>query len=526
MPIFESLEMRPGELPPPVVSRATTERWFPALTVGQTAAFAVVALAWLLQGLVPLSAGSLWAQVGAGRALAAQAISGGANALLTAARGVGPGWLGDLKLYAAWAVAGDEGLVLLPTTLVTLATGGLLFALRSRGADWGLAASLAGAGMLCAALATPAGTASFGLLGLAALAWVLADAERRPGMRWLLPPLFLVWANLDASFLFGLAWLAAWASGRCFRAETVVDQANTDGLPWAGGSITHHEAAPARRSSVVAANLFILSLSVAACIVQPLGARGVLVAWQTLNEQGQSLSLSTAASWGFAISLVAGAFLLRHSKRRVSMGEALACGMAGLAALANAAWLPLWAVVWVWATAPHWKSLAVAGNEQRGEASATKTSIALAAVFLAIMWSPPSRFALGAPARPVGEVMSPATPLALAAEIEERSLQGAAFFSPRWADYLSFRSGGRLTPLVNSLVPHDQGVWRDALGISAANHGWLEIADHYRLRYLLVGRADSPELAGAVQREKRCRVLYQDQQGLLVELLPAAAKGL
>ena len=170
MPIFESLEMRPGELPPPVVSRAATERWFPALTVGQTSSFGVVSLAWLLQGLAPLSVGPLWAQVGAGRALAAQAISGGSNALWAAARSVGPGWLGDLKLYAAWAVAGDEGLVLLQTTLVTLATGALLFALRSRGAGWGLAASLAGAGMFCATRAAPAGTAYFGLLGLATLA--------------------------------------------------------------------------------------------------------------------------------------------------------------------------------------------------------------------------------------------------------------------------------------------------------------------------------------------------------------------
>jgi len=521
MPIFESLEMRPGELPPPVVSRATAERWFPALTVGQAAAFVVVALAWLLQGLSPLSVGPLWAQVGAGRALAAQALSGGSNALLAAARSVGPGWLGDLKLYAAWAVAGDEGLVLLQTALVTLATGGLLFALRSRGAGWGLAASLAGAGMLCASLATPAGTAHFGLLGLAALAWLLAAAERRPGVRWLLPPLFLVWANLDASVLLGIAWLAAQTIGCCVRASRTTDPANTDALPWAGGSITSHDTPPARHPDQLAANLLILSLSVAACIVQPLGVRGILVAWRTLNEQGQGLSLNTAAGWGFAISLLAGAFLLRQSERHVSRGEALACGVAGFAALASAAWLPLWAVVWAWATAPHWKSLAVAGHEPRGEASATKTSIALAAVFLAIMWSPPSRFALGAPARPVGEVMSPAAPLALPAEIEERSLQGAAFFSPRWADYLSFRSGGRLTPLVNSLVPHDQGVWRDALGISAANHGWLEIADHYQLRYLLVSRAESPELAGAAQREKRCRVLYQDQQGLLVELLPA-----
>jgi hypothetical protein len=230
-------------------------------------------------------------------------------------------------------------------------------------------------------------------------------------------------------------------------------------------------------------------------------------------------------SWGggwFLLSLASVAVLLRISPRRISASEALAAAAATVAALGSAACLPLWAVVWAWATAAHWTAVCRAGrrDERLPEAGGVKALIALAAVFVAIMWSPPGHFLLTGQPRLVGQIMAPGTPLALAAEIEERRPSGAAYLSPPWADYLAWR-GRRLIPLANGLVPSGRGVWRDAAAIGAANQGWLEIADHYRLRYLVASRQATPELAAAVQREKRCRVLYQDQQGLLVELLPA-----
>lgn len=522
MRLFDSLEMKPGELPPAVVSHAAAAKWFPSLSTGQAAAVVLVALVWLARSLLPLDAGAWWSQLGAGRIVAAQAASAGWPGALGAARSVGPGWAGDLVLYGAWALAGSEGLVLLGTVLLSVSAALLLAALRLRGASWGLAAALTGAALAGAAAASPGGAAGFGLLGLAGLATLLAAGDRRPAVVWLMPALLCAWANLDASFVLGAAWLIAWGIGRAFdvRSEVAGNDASS-GLPWPSGSLDQTPRGHSRSRKSPWREPIVAVLGVAACAVQPQGFHGVIAGWQSLSGNAWPMA---AAPWTllWIVSLLMGtAVLLRLSPRRVAVAESLCVGLGVAAALANGAWLPLATVVWAWASAPHCQALAARPGVEPGEASATKTSIALAAVFLAIMWSPSSRYLLGAPPRPVGQSMALGVPLALGVELEERGLAGNAFFSPGWADYLGWRSSGRLLPLVNDLVPRTQGVWRDATAISSANHGWLEIADHYQLRYFVVSRRESPELAGAVQREKRCRVLYQDQQGLLVELLPA-----
>ncbi len=522
MRLFDSLEMKPGELPPAVVSRTAAAKWFPSLSTGQAAAVVLVALAWLVRSSLPLDAGAWWSQLGAGRIVAAQAASAGWQGGLAAARSVGPGWAGDLALYGAWAVAGSEGLALLGTALFTLSAALLLVALRLRGARWGLAATLSGAALVGVATALPSGAAAFGLLGLASLATLLAAGGRRPAVLWLTPALLCAWANLDASFVWGAAWLVAWGIGRAFEVRwEVAEIAASSGLPWPSGSLDPTPRGRSLGRTSRWSEPAVAVLGVAACAVQPQGFQGVVAAWRSVSEHAWQIAAAPGALSWFVSLLVATAVLARLSPRCVPLAEGLVVALAVVAALANANWLPLLAVAWVWAAAPHWQVLAARRGSEPSEPSATKTSIALAAVFLAIMWSPSSRFLLGAPPRPAGQMMTSGAPLALAAELEERGLAGKAFYSPGWADYLGWQSGGRLLPLVNDLVPRNQGVWRDAAAIGAANHGWLEIADHYQLRYLIVGRGESPELAGAVQREKRCRVLYQDQQGLLVELLPA-----
>jgi hypothetical protein len=526
MPIFESLEVKSDELPRPVIPRALAQSWFPALTSGQAAAVTVLAAIWLVRGLLPLAPGPLWAQAAAGRAIVEQAAGSSWGEAAAAARAVGAGWLGDLALYGASVAAGDEGLVLLQTGLVTFACGLLLTTLRVRRLGWGAAGGLTAVAAVGITLGLPAGLPWFGLVGLAALGWLLASFDRRPWARWLLPGLFAAWANLDASFLLGLGWLAAWGLGRtvdrwrCAPTEPI-DQGP---LSWAGGAIVGDFSRESQRGG--ATDAVVAMLCVAACAVQPLGWAGFSSAWARLADLGPPLAI---LSWGggwFLLSMASVAVLLRTSLRRISASEALVASLAAVAVLASAACLPLWAVVWAWATAAHWMAVCRAWrrDEPLPEAGGVRALIALAAVFLAIMWSPPSHFLLTGQPRLVGQIMAPGTPLALAAEIEERRPSGAAYFAPPWADYLAWR-GRRLIPLASSLVPSRRGVWRDAAAIGAANQGWLEIADHYQLRYLIASRQATPELAAAVQREKRCRVLYQDQQGLLVELLPATPNG-
>jgi hypothetical protein len=94
-----------------------------------------------------------------------------------------------------------------------------------------------------------------------------------------------------------------------------------------------------------------------------------------------------------------------------------------------------------------------------------------------------------------------------------------------WADYLIWRTGGAVEPLVYTHV-HLSGpnLWEDFLHVQSAEAGWLELVDRYGLRYLVVSRARQPGQQLAIAREPRCRIRYEDPQALLVEILPRGTR--
>lgn len=152
--------------------------------------------------------GDLWRHLAAGREVARGAVSAAS-----------PTWLYDLGSYLAYAVAGGAGLV----GVKALAVGGLsvLLLLSCRtGRGWAVPTACTALAVLATGtrlLAQPA-TASLVLLGVTV--WLL----RRPGPAgwwpgWRLAVLFVVWANVDRWFLFGLGtvaltWLGEALDGR------------------------------------------------------------------------------------------------------------------------------------------------------------------------------------------------------------------------------------------------------------------------------------------------------------------------
>ncbi len=66
-------------------------------------------------------------------------------------------------------------------------------------------------------------------------------------------------------------------------------------------------------------------------------------------------------------------------------------------------------------------------------------------------------------------------------------------------------------------------LWEDSVSIQLAKEGWLELADRYKLRGLVVSRARQPSLQAAIARQPRCRVRYADAQALFVEIAPQAS---
>jgi tetratricopeptide (TPR) repeat protein len=122
------------------------------------------------------------------------------------------------------------------------------------------------------------GPATWGQLFLALELLVLFRAlgQGRGGSLWLLIPLFLLWANWDASFLIGLVILAVSVLGRALDgAGTLIGPPPTgaadDGQP---GELAAANPTPARVSTA----LVVLGLCAAACLVNPWTYRAYVAA--------------------------------------------------------------------------------------------------------------------------------------------------------------------------------------------------------------------------------------------------------
>ncbi len=117
-------------------------------------------------------------------------------------------WLAQVLLYAAYRTAGFPGVVLLRALLLAAFCGlaGLVAWRRSGVPDRGWLAGLA-----AAAIAAPFALDRPQLFTYLCLALTVAILESRRRL-WLLPPLFLIWANCHGGFFLGWVVVAAYCA--------------------------------------------------------------------------------------------------------------------------------------------------------------------------------------------------------------------------------------------------------------------------------------------------------------------------
>jgi hypothetical protein len=188
-----------------------TVRVFDALLV-----CAVLTLAFLLASFTARNA-DLWGNLAVGRMVALRQYPFGIDpfsALDPAPVWINPAWLTGLLLYSLFHTAGGPALVLLKAALVTVLASVLVLTSRRNERLWlpVVGTTLAVLAMSPRLFLQPP-VVSFLMLGV--LAYMLHRPPRR--QRWRLPVavgvLFLLWANLDGGFVFGLLWLALWLLG-------------------------------------------------------------------------------------------------------------------------------------------------------------------------------------------------------------------------------------------------------------------------------------------------------------------------
>ena len=146
-------------------------------------------------------------------------------------------WLSDVVLYALYEIGDGMALVIAKAALVT-ALAGLFFCFRRRGTRAGLAALAAAAAVLALGPWLLLQPVLASLLGTALTLYLLERPALVRGQRsevrgqktlilarWLLVPLFALWANLDAWFLLGPVLVSLYALGEAVRRRPLAERA-------------------------------------------------------------------------------------------------------------------------------------------------------------------------------------------------------------------------------------------------------------------------------------------------------------
>jgi hypothetical protein len=199
-----------------------------ALLVSLSPCLLVCVLAFLLAS-TPARNSDVWLHLASGRLLAEGRSPRAPEPFTSSAAGaawVNHSWLADMALYRLYELDRERGraLALAKAAAVALLAG-LLFCFRRRGTPMGLFALAAAAAVLALGPWLLLQPVLLSLLGVVLTLYLLERpslveedrAGRARAQRWLLVPLFALWANLDGWFVLGPALLGLYALGELLR---------------------------------------------------------------------------------------------------------------------------------------------------------------------------------------------------------------------------------------------------------------------------------------------------------------------
>jgi hypothetical protein len=520
-----------SELPACITRDNLTGPYFPSTTKAMLAAVIALCAIFTLTSFNRLNHTDLWGHINFGRWIAEHGALPAADpfsATPSAIPVLHSAWLAQLTGYEVEHCFGKEGLVFGHALLMAAIAGVLMLAAAHRGAPAGWA-WVAGAAFFLLDLPIH-GTIRPQLFGQLGAALFLLGAAQLPSRRhplvWL-PIVAALWANLHGSILMGIAILGAFAVG----------------MTWTALAESGWKLAAAVRDQRLIRGWLALALVFAAACLNP---HGPLLLVRTVFF-GEHAALSSISEWqatkfssltGMLLlaSLAATVALAKLSPRKWELFEILVLAAFALAAFSAIRMLAWWALAWPVFAVPHaaaaWEARRRGAGFQPAEhdidePTAMRTLMAMGVVFMTALLAPPSFALVSGQSRGDSPILVTETPLYLADELARRDLAGNIAAPMDWADYLVWKTAGRVKPLVYSHVHLAQDhTWDDYKLIFAGDAKWLDLLRKHQMRYVAVSRQRNPDLAKAVLLDARgqqphVRLVYQDQRCLLAELLPA-----
>ena len=125
-------------------------------------------------------------------------------------------WLSELPFFLAFQAWSFRGLLAVEVLLLWLTFGCAYYLALRRGADCADAALVTIAGVLLGSYSLGPRMFHFGYLCLMAVIFVLERFTRTASGLWLLPPIFTIWINLHASWVFGFVVLGLYVGTGLF----------------------------------------------------------------------------------------------------------------------------------------------------------------------------------------------------------------------------------------------------------------------------------------------------------------------
>jgi hypothetical protein len=537
--------VEPFELPACVTRDNLTGPYFPNTSKAMLAAVIALCAIFALTSFNRLNHTDLWGHVNFGRWIAEHGALPTADPFSSAPTSqpmLHSAWLAQLTAYEVEHWFGKEGLVFGHALLMAAIAGVLMWAAVCRGAPAGWA-WVAGAAMFVLDLPIH-GTIRPQLFGQLGAALFLLGAAQLPTRRhplvWL-PIVAALWVNLHGSILMGIAILGAFAVGMTWNA--LADRG------WKIGAAV----ADARLGRAWLA----LALVLAAACLNP---HGPLLLVRTVLF-GEHAALSSISEWqatrfssltGMLLlaSLAGTVALVKLSPRKWELFEILILAAFAVATFSAIRLLAWWALAWPVIAVPHaaaaWQAWRSGAGFQPAEArrtgfesahdgleirptdsTAMRTLMAMGVVFMTALLAPPSFALISGQARGDGPIMVTDTPLYLADDVARRDLAGNIAAPMDWADYLVWKTDGRLKPLVYSHVHlTDAQTWDDHRAIFQGDPAWMAKLREHSMNYVAASRKRNPELTKAIMVDARgqkpnVRIVYQDQRCVLAEILPA-----
>ncbi len=418
-------------------------------------------------------------------------------------------WLFEVLEAGVYSLGEDSALVGLRTVLAAIALVVLGFILVRRNCSYLLTAVLL---VLVASASMPSITCRPHLmlpLLLLALVSLLEGSGRRPWLQWLVPLVFVLWANTHASFTVGLAIVGAWMLHRAVGSPERL----ADGIRLSVAGFVQ--------------GMLVLLGSLAACLVNPVGVGLLLYSLKYLPggeyafhakviQEWRPAPLGTLELAAATLILVGGGLVMLLRIRRVSLFGLLAAALMLMMGMRWGRAIMHSAVVMAWIAAPvisEWLrevSPTLLGWSVRSK-MAPERLLAPALIVISLL----GIVSIYRPVRAKAELnRNVHPPIAAVAWVEAHRPQGNMYNPYQWGGYLIHRLYPRYRVFIDGRVDmYGTQVFNDWMAIRDAKPNWEQIAAKYGVEWGIV----EPRfpLARAVTGWGKWAAVYRDNQVLI-----------